>query len=261
MKAIVLTYDRNELLTDHMIRCYDELWFDHPFTFIIPYQNQNRCKPSKNCFYVKTNPEIKSTILTLLENLNDEEWIYWCIDDKYPIELKLDKIKDIYNSIINNGVQQANGILFCRHARMLDPEYLTDVKIQIGNEILLERKTYHQIWIHQFVQVKIIRHLFNNFPDKISIAREMDGFINNLIKPNSHKLFVTERNCSIFGESTFYGELTINCRKSLTERGLKIPDWFETNSNRSYFMGTFIQTSHYREKLLNFLRKYIFFAS
>ncbi len=38
MKALVLTYDRNHFVTDHMIATYNKHWPDHPFTFYIPYQ-------------------------------------------------------------------------------------------------------------------------------------------------------------------------------------------------------------------------------
>ena len=38
MKAVVLTYDANHFLTDHMIDCYQSLWPSNPFQFLVPYQ-------------------------------------------------------------------------------------------------------------------------------------------------------------------------------------------------------------------------------
>src|SRR5437016_4718972 len=92
MKAIVLTYDRNRAVTEHMILKYEQLWPDHPFTFRIPYQElAGPANPRHE--YIRTPPEIRPTVLQLIAGLDDNEWIYWCVDDKYPIELVLPKIR------------------------------------------------------------------------------------------------------------------------------------------------------------------------
>jgi hypothetical protein len=225
MKAIVLTYDRNKILTEHMIRCYEELWPEHPFTFRIPFQDSKRCFQSPSREYIRTPPTIKPTILRLIEDLDDEEWIYWCIDDKYPIQLEISKITNIFHAIINHENDNINGILFCRVRRMFDPDCVMASMELAGKESLLERKAYHQIWIHQFIQVKVLRHLFTCFPDIIRKAKDMDYLKNELIKPVTHRLFVTETNLCIFGESLISGNITQNCLKSLSEKGFPIPQW------------------------------------
>ena len=238
MKAIILTFDKNSILTEHMIACYDELWPDHPFIFRIPYQNSERCVPSDKREYVQTPTDIKVTVLSLLKDLEDEEWIYWCIDDKYPIQLTTDHIKPLYESILNNDVQDINSILFCRARKMLDPKNLTDLKIMLGKEQLLERNSYQMIWIHQFVQVKVLRYMFNRFPDPIPRAKLMDELKDRLIKPAAHKLFVTETNYAIFGESTIAGLLTENCLKSLSDKGFALPKWHLSQTAKNTIIGT-----------------------
>ncbi len=223
MKAIVLTYDRNAIITDHMISCYNEVWPDNPFTFRIPYQNKKRFISNARVEFIKSPSAIKATVLTLLHDLQEEEWVYWCIDDKYPIQLKINNITNIYNSIINHEIENIHGILFCRARRMLDPAFVIASSEMAGNERLLERKAYHQIWIHQFVQVKVLRHLFTCFPDIIKNAKYMDALKDKQVKPLTHKLFVTESNLSIFGESLTSGIITSNCLKSLSEKGFQIP--------------------------------------
>ena len=73
MKAIVLTYDRNRCVADHMIACYEELWPDHPFVFRIPYQNKALNLISERRDYIQTSSEIRATVLTLLEDIHDDE--------------------------------------------------------------------------------------------------------------------------------------------------------------------------------------------
>ena len=225
MKAIVLTYDRNEALAGHMISCYEELWPHHPFTFRVPYQNPARCTPHERTEYIQSGPGIKSTVLTLLSGLDDEEWIYWCIDDKYPVSLRLEAIEPIYHAIHDGGLSDISGILFCRARRMLDPAFLDEEELEFGREVLLGRKAYQQIWIHQFLRVKVLRFMFESFPDVIEQAEVMDGMKDQLVKPAGHRLYVTSVNHAVFGESSFRGVITSNCLASLKAKGLAIPAW------------------------------------
>jgi hypothetical protein len=220
-----------------MIKCYEELWPDHPFTFRIPYQDINRIISSPKREYIKTSPDIKKTVLSLLEDLNDEEWVYWCIDDKYPVNLNLGPIKELYQSVVNGELEQNSSVLFCRARKMLNPDYLTGEKIMIKSQVLLERKAYKQIWIHQFLKVKVIRYLFNNFPDIIENAKVMDPLKEMVQKPASHKLYVTSVNQAIFGESTSKGVITGNCFESMNNHNLDIPSWFKIDHQRITIIG------------------------
>jgi hypothetical protein len=237
LRAIVLTYDRNRLLTEHMISCYNDLWPDHPFIFRIPFNTDNRRLLSERREYVKSVPGIKRTVLTLLQDLDDDEWIYWCIDDKYPIRLIINRINLIYHSIAEGKIGDINGILFCRARRMLLSEFLTGRQAVVEGELLLERKAYQQIWIHQFLQVKVIRYLFESFPDIIGQPKMMDNLKDNLDKPVEHKLYVTANNYAVFGESTRKGAITENCIKSLLDKGFSIPEWQADNPEPPGIMG------------------------
>jgi hypothetical protein len=237
MKAIVLTYDRNSILTEHMIRCYEDLWPGHPFTFRIPYQDPGRMNDEPRREFVKTPPEIKATVLTLLQDLPDEDWVYWCIDDKYPIQLNISQIETIYQHLSATEYPDISSILYCRTRKMLDLNFVKAVNLKIGGISLLERMGYHQIWIHQFTRVKVLRYLFTNFPDQIERPGVLDPLKHLIPKPHTHNLYVTEENLSVFGESTFDGVITANCDKSLTEKGFVIPESFPKNNSRETIIG------------------------
>jgi len=81
IKAIVLTCDRYRVMTQHLIVQYERLWPDHPFVFHIPYQELGGVD-SERIKYHTSPADIKGTVLHLLANIDDEEWIYWCVDDK-----------------------------------------------------------------------------------------------------------------------------------------------------------------------------------
>jgi len=84
IRAIVLTCDRYRAVTEHMIFQYDRLWPDHPFVFHVPYQELGGVD-TEQVKYFPTPSDIKGTVLRLLTQIDEEEWIYWCVDDKYPL--------------------------------------------------------------------------------------------------------------------------------------------------------------------------------
>ncbi len=230
MKAIVLTYDRNAILTDHMIACYRDLWPGHPFIFRIPYQNPDRCSPAIDLEYRKTPGDIKNTVLQLLVDLPDDEWIYWCIDDRYPVFLDTVALCHFMQLLERESDKSFSGLLCCRAATMQRENQLTGVSCQRWEITLLERKNYFRIWVHQFVRVKVIRNLFLGFPDVIARAGLMYPMKNSLIRPSDHNLYVTEQDHAHFEESSIKGVLTERCMTSLMDRGFEIPEWFQSQT-------------------------------
>ena len=238
MLAIVLTCDRYRALTEHMIHCYDHLWRHHPFRFRIPYQILEG-RPCFNLQYVRTPSSIKETVLALLHDLDDQEWIYWCIDDKYPIALDLEHIQGTMDWLFHaSDDPDVSGLLFCRCRSLLRSDNLTGNHLtdSQGN-VLLERRAYHQIWIHQFLRVKVLRHLFQAFPDDITSAKAMDALLLQVPKPASHRIFVTKDNMAIFGESTSRGEITKNCHQSILQKKLVPGQWTLKPSSKEIIMG------------------------
>jgi hypothetical protein len=224
MKAIVLTYDRNRVVTENMICQYRTLWPGHPFRFRIPYQTLSGSNTEDREFR-RSPPGIKQTVLTLLDDLDDNEWIYWCVDDKYPVTLVVPEIQGISAWLEGHPDPRVSGILFCRSRALSTNRYLTGARLRDpSGRIYLERQSYHQIWLHQFLRVEVLRHLFHEFGD-IGHAKEMDEMKKQVVKPADHGLFVSRTNYAVFGESTRRGRLTENCIESLRANDLALPDW------------------------------------
>ncbi|TMP93037.1 MAG: hypothetical protein E6L08_06790, partial [Verrucomicrobia bacterium] len=144
IKAIVLTCDRYRAITRHVIFQYDRLWPDHPFVFHVPYQEVGGTD-TKRVKYIPSPSDIKGTILHLLAEIDDEEWIYWCVDDKYPIELPTDKVASLISHAMRSP--EVDGFLFCRCRATLSSPKLTLYPHKIKNlfgDIYLERKGWSQ---------------------------------------------------------------------------------------------------------------------
>ena len=237
MKAIVLTFDRHRAITQHLMLQYQRLWPDHPFRFRIPYQ-QLRAPDTERAEYIESPPEIPATVLRLIEDIEDEEWVYWCSDDKYPIRLIVEKVKELLNYALT--ASEISGLLFCRTRVTLDRPELAlhpSQRVTPAGDILLERKAWYQIWIHQFLRAKVLRFLFSQLPPQVPSAKALDGLKNRIEKPEDYHLFVTQQNFAVFGESTKRGTITRNCLESIARTDIELPEWFRHSNGERIMMG------------------------
>src|SRR5438105_13043547 len=237
MKAIVLTFDRHRAITQHLMLQYQHLWPDHPFRFRIHYQ-QHRAPDTERAEYFESPPEIPGTVLRLIEDIEDEEWVYWCSDDKYPIRLIVKKVKELLNYALT--ASEISGLLFCRARVTLDRPELSlhpNQRITPDGATLLERKGWYQIWIHQFLKAKVLRSLFSQLPLEIPSAKALDALKDQIPKPDEYHLFVTEQNFAVFVESTKQGVITRNCLESIRQTDIELPEWFQRSNGEWVTMG------------------------
>lgn len=258
MKAIVLTHDRCHPIADHMIQSYQEIWPSHPFVFRVPYQVRPdwlKEKYAETIELVKTPQSIKQTLLALLADLDDCEWIYWCIDDKYLVA-----INEVTANHCTRWVEQIEdrnieGLIFCRCRKLLGEKHLREGS-QLNSpfgDAFMERKNCHQFGIPQFMCVGVLREVFNEFPDHEFRAKEMDNFTGQTpglivreFKPQQ-KMYVSMQNYVRFGESSTHGKITRNCYDSMISRGFEIPPHF-VRARSSMFFGEFPEVSPHRTR-------------
>lgn len=241
MKAIVLTCDKYIKFADHMIYTYQKLWPSNPFTFRVPYDNypHNFEKYGGKVELIPMDcSKIRDTVLNLLKDLPDEEWIYWCMDDRYLIRIQEEAANDIYNFVINNTESDLLTIICLRHLK--GGYFKSDKFIQEGVKILTPKKqvvlretvfsqkdTLPDLWSHQFIKVKALRRVFESFPDRPFVAKEMDSF--RITKLVGERQLIVDKNIAVYGESTSRGEITENCAASFKRWGMELP----TNMNIS----------------------------
>lgn len=241
IRAIVLTCDNYRSLTDHMIVQYERLWPDHPFLFRIPFQKLDG-PPSARREYVPapggTASDIAPSILALLAKIDDEEMVYWCADDKYPVQLVTEKIRKLVSYAATT--RELDGLMFCRCRVTLDRPELALLPQQLrapSGEVLLERRGWFQFWIHQLIRAKVLRDFFSQMPARVESAKAMDTLKMAIPKKPEHRLFVTRENFAVFGESTQNGQMTRNCYESIQASGLAIPKRYRSPSRKRILMG------------------------
>ena len=130
LKAIVLTYDKYRPLFLHMVSKYEELWADFPVRYYVPYQDPLFSEQENSFEFVSSEAPIKQTMEALLRGLDDDEMVYWCIDDKYPIWLDINKVSAVVNWAVSQRIGTCDGVLFCRCRAMHGSRHLFSETVQ-----------------------------------------------------------------------------------------------------------------------------------
>ena len=217
-----------------MVIRYRKLWPNHPFHFYVPYQLDDPVLDAglgTNVTGVKCSQSIVPTVLSLLDFFEDHEWIYWCIDDKYPLDLDITQHDKVANLVSSNCLADIDGLCLSRVRRLFDGKALArkwlgirNVKYLAGAGFLFKRIDYSQIWLHQYLRAGVLRKLFQAFPSSIDQAKELDFYKDNMYLAGDVSLYVTTRSFILFGESSSRGVPTLNCLKSMLVEDLVSSD-------------------------------------
>lgn len=242
LPAIVLTCQRHVPFAEHLVDAYEQRWPNHPLVFRIPDGSAARGVAERHPDRVQListaegegRGRFRDTVLDLVGDLDDDDWVFWCIDDKYPIRLDVPRLDAVVAALGRSP--HIDGFAICRPPssdRPADPDP-TDT-VEAAGLVWHRRTSYRKIWLHQFLRVKVLRHLFGSFPPVIDRARHMDDLKDRLVLPSDQRLYVTSTNLATFGESTIDGAITANCARSM-RAGRGLPDGFPV-SRRSMIVG------------------------
>jgi hypothetical protein len=234
MKAIVLTCDKYSTFCSHMIHTYDMNWPDNGFTFIVPYQSteigeEYRLRFGSRVNLIQTDPGIRDTMDRLLSTVDDNEWIYWCMDDRYLISCNSSALTEFKSSIQNCSDFSICGFKFITRLEAQLPEhvdYSCHTQISHAGHAFNLRRDFLMIWIHQFIRAKVLKFVFLHVPHDLQSPKLMDGIVEKLNLPWDFKLYTAQISYCILGESTTRGYITSNCAQSLISNGFPMPAGF-----------------------------------
>ena len=102
MKAILLSFDPHLEIANLVVETYNRLWPDCPFVFRIPFTDRDprTIFAAQNIEFIRTPLDIRSTMENLLRGLQEDEFVFWCVDDRYPIEiLNLSVLRAVYDFV------------------------------------------------------------------------------------------------------------------------------------------------------------------
>lgn len=150
---------------------YEKLWPDNKFTFRIPYNNNiesthSHFAQSKNVNLIKCGSSILDTMEALLEGIDDEEWVYWCIDDRFPIEIDVNENNSIFDELYNQGKYDAFDFLRNYGPRRKLKQRNDLISIEVNSREFLEHRTNIKplalgFWMNHYVKGKVLKRLFS----------------------------------------------------------------------------------------------------
>lgn len=246
MNAICLTYDRNMEVMRFVLGTYERFWPDHPFLFRVPY-NEDYPLRLKEEFgeqiqLVKTRKEIRGTLSALLDGLDENEWIWWCMDDKYLREVIRKRMDRILSLVSETTDPDVWSVMVTRNS--YSGTHLVSSIFGMEGEPFLRKKTFHGFFQPQFMRVKVLRKFMidHQVSDQDYLVPAESGGIMPWIEelmhgplPMGRKVFLATRPLITFGESMTNGKLTVNCLEDMDAMGFAPPSlpcsatgWFTT---------------------------------
>ena len=229
----MLSYDRYRAVQLNLLAAYQQVWPQAPFVFRIPFQASDPAEEARRYSFpvdgVRTPAPIQETMDVLLRGFGDEDWVYWCMDDRYPLELDVAAMQEIAHWILGEN-PPVDGLLCTRSPRdwRISGAYLWRHRlIGPGGRVFLRKKHYGSIWSHQFLRVKVLHSLFSEFPKEIKQAKEMDHYLFQAKLPPAFRLYVVQRSLGLYAESASRGALTANCVESMQANRIPVPQGFK----------------------------------
>jgi hypothetical protein len=233
IKAIVLTYDKQVGLAELVVKSYLRLWKECPFQFLVPRNDDHSphfdfLEAQKNVSIVRTPTSMLETMSVLLGGIDDDAWLYWCIDDRYPIEIDQGGIQTVLDFIGSGAADGLNGIklIHWRETAQADRK-----DICIGDRRFRFQVPYSTwgFWHHHFLRAKVLKQIFagaagNGVTDSPWALNQhfhklplIDGF-RNIVFPVDGPIVQ-------FGETLLRGGLLANAREALAQHGCPVPDY------------------------------------
>lgn len=226
MKAIILTYDDRMPLAELTIQSYLKHWPGNNFTFRVPFNGSSpntTFKYGNKVEFIKSEKCIKSTILSLFEGIDDDDFVYWCFDDCYLHDILHRKsLNGIYNYINNNNVKDIDSF---RLLKFYDEQEIGK-SIDI-NSMKFYLKEWHpyRFWFHQFIRASVIKNAFldNDLPNDVPISKIEIKRVSNV--KHKHNVYIPSNDLCVLGETSRGNRLTKNCVQMLNQYKLPIPDF------------------------------------
>jgi hypothetical protein len=229
--AIVMTKDSYRPFTLNMILSYEELWPDHPLEFFVPYQDDTSMGPKihrSRINFIQTAPGFRDTVLTLLEGLGCDDWVYFCIDDKFPTRVNASLMSEVFDRVRSGEANppEVAGLAFTRsRAAVSWPDISIKKSVSFGQQAY-RKASLVNFWFHQLVRVQVLLDFFQTLP-AVSAAKEMDFHVQEFRQDG---VFLTTRTHALsLSESTSRGRVTASALKSLQSRQIDVGQTFLEN--------------------------------
>lgn len=258
MKAIVLSFDPHLEIANLVVESYKRLWPDCPLRFRIPFTERDPASifHAENVEFVPTPSDIRSTMENLLRDLPEQEFVFWCIDDRFPIEIfnvaalwavfdfvsgqpsNIDSIKltDLTVEGVQGKIEKSKSIQFLKNFRRTrrsredtnwrqqEEGTTRDPSFALGGQQFFRQLGHPKngFYMPQFTTPAFLKRFFfaSDLPAIYGI-RDFHRFL--LSGKFEHESYFPGKFLLSVGESTFGGKLSAACHAQMIRLGLTPP--------------------------------------
>lgn len=174
MWGIVLTYDEQAGLAELLHKSYAACWGEMPIHFRIAYNGKKEgsaldyLRSQADCELVQCSKGVSQSMRALLQGIDDREWVYWAIDDRYPLEVVAPRFRAALESLpeLSEDIEEVKLL------RWKDRK--TPQTVEVGKERFFVQSTTDRcfgFWHHHFARAGVLRRVFLDptIPPKNSI--------------------------------------------------------------------------------------------
>lgn len=242
IRAVVLSCDRYHPYVYHMIKKYIDNWDSCPFVFCVPYNEKIPWWGKQfgdRVLFIKCESPFKDTVMSLIEGVDDEEWIYWCSCDQYMEWFDKNIFEAVHRETLKIKDTGVYGVVG-HYLKKCGAKLIKSGGDYVG-DLLKEREPWKSskeitIWYHQYLRTKVLKHIFSVFKEP-EVAKKLD---NQLYKNKEDmykflgegKYYGVCRKSSECGESTSRGQTTLNCLESFKKEGIRVDDLLPVSEKR-----------------------------
>jgi hypothetical protein len=162
---------------------------------------------------------------SLLEGINDDEFVYWCGDDRYvDIFRNVPDFLKIYKHLSRHAETPLDAVRI-----LTNKHYDLKTNMLVDDVFVFKNKGWvvHGFWNHQFIRRQYLNKIFveNSLPEDY-ILRDLHIYLEEREHndENMHRIYDVRRSLFVLGETTYHNLLTINCAEAFVKFGLSIPN-------------------------------------
>ena len=175
----------------------------------------------------------------MLENVDDNEWIFWASDDTYLMEINEDKANKTHSFVESLDDISKIGVTF-GYIRAVPMNSDSNQFIEYDDLKFIKRTYLTNQWAHQYWRAWVLKYMFDCIEEAPKYqAKAMDGMLSSDNKfwdiLERGDMYTLDNNAAIWGESTVRGKMAKSCYESFNSYGLEIPTSFELTNVSKYF--------------------------
>jgi len=188
---------------------------------------------------INTSIEFKKTIKGLLENVDDNEWIFWASDDTYLMKINEGNANKTHSFVESIDDIKKIGVTF-GYIRAVPMNSDENQFITYENLKFIKRTYLTNQWAHQYWRAWVLKYMFDCIDEAPKYqAKAMDGMLSSDNKfwdiLDRGDMYTLNKNAAEWGESTVRGKMAQSCFDSFKSYGLPIPNNFELTEVSKYF--------------------------